>query len=1147
MRYTNHVIIKKKSIVIIIAIAIFLPFQAQTINYNEQSFNNPPTTSKIHVWWHWLDGNITKDGITKDLQAMKEQGVAQATIYNVGFFGSYNPEVAKIKFASIEWYEMFRWALSEANRIGITIGINNCDGWNSGGPWITPEMSMKQFVYTKTIVTGGKEISLVLQEPYALENFYKDVSVVAYKTNESLNSYRLASPKVTLNNKSDALVLMDGDPVSAVTVVRGDFIQVSFSSPFEFDNIAINPRKPYTWCNMNTYLSKYTISTSDDGKDFSKLKDITVMGITNTTYVPVPKSRAKFVRITLDGLDEKDESFLPFTISEVELLKDKELATYSPNIPYIAEKISSARAADEKCFYQKAVHVKGIIHSKDVINLTGKMRTDGTLKWDAPEGNWAILRFGFTTTGRVNGPATIEGRGLECDKMDTAALDFHFKSFAQKLIDIAGDLSGNTFKFILLDSWECGHQNWTAGFQDEFERRRGYSLIPYLPLLCGNATNSPEESEAVLYDFRKTIAELIETNYYGRFTKLCHKQKLDFHAEVIYGGSDCPPLDVMKTNSLVDVPMCEFWANESLETFQPNYLATNAAVGYNKPLIAAESYTSMASYSEYPSMLKPYGDKAYCSGINQFVLHDFVHQPTDNKPGFTLSQFGSHFNRNNLYWNQISQWLTYQARIQYILQKGNSTPDVLYFIGDQLPQYYSPGKSNDLPFGYLQTVINFDLLKNNTNIKNGKIQLNHKGSYSLLCLPEFQYMNYETLLRISELVEQGAIIVGSKPLHTLSFNDIKNHKTEFKLLADKIWGNVDGKTVTENSFGQGKVFSGIAVAEVLKRIGLASDFSTNIPDAGTFGFIHKQVNDTDIYFVANQLNKAVNTECIFRIGEKIPEIWSPENGCVSKIDVFNIENGQIRVPTSFKPYESKLFVFKKGLPKSYINRITKDEVHIFPLLTPSSEPVPLIEIDGNATFVTNCLTGNYLFYFNTGKTIESKLTQPEEFVITDFSGKIEFEPEYPDTIAPIAITSLKSLTEFENPDIRYFAGNANYRLKFNVPESFISTKNPVVLNIGNFVAVAEVWLNGKELGKLWNPGSELIVSGLLKIKNELVVKVANVYRNRFIGDFIQYGKIKNLWTTSPIETLLDKDKPLLPSGLLGPLQLWIKNEQQVRF
>lgn len=1110
-----------------------------------QGFQNPPQGANINTWWHWLDGNITNEGITKDLEAMKAQGIVQATILNVGLFDDRDFGVQRVKFASDQWFGMFRWALEEADRLGIKIGAHNCDGWSSsGGPWITPEMSMKQFVWTKAIIKGGQKVNISLKKPYSLDNFYKDVALVAFKTDEPTSSFQLSSPLVSLNDSADASYVTDGDPVSGADMRKGDFLDISLPKPLEFNKIAILPRRSFMWGNTDDFVTSYTLSVSENGKQYHKILDFSIKGLNKTEYVTTPLSTARFARISLDRYgDGRDES--PVQVSELELLRDNEKAFFSPSIPYISEKTGSVTSENAGLFYTTG-RGKNFPPAKDVIELTDKMSPEGTLQWDAPEGNWTVLRFGYTITGATNSPATKEGVGLECDKMDTTAIDLHFRSFPLKLISQAGKYAGNTFKFILIDSWECAFQNWTAAFPSEFEKRRGYSLIPYLPVLCGEIVNSPEESEAVLFDFRKTIADLIEQNYYERFSELCHKNKVEMHAEVIYGNGTYPPLDILKSTRCVDLPMYEFWSSTDKNMFVkygpkagPEFnIPACAVTGYNKGILGSEAYTGYAHYSESPYELKPFGDRAFCSGINQMILHSYVHQPTDRKPGMTLGQFASHFNRNNLYWQYISGWFDFQSRIQYVLQKGVTSPDVLYYLGDQLPEFFGYNQSTTLPFGYQLNACNFDILSNRVVVKDGKLRMNDASDYALLSLPEFPYMNYETLKLIGSLVDQGGIVYGPKPLHTLSKGDLTENIMAFHDLADKIWGKVDGKTVTQNSYGKGKVFWGVPISEVLNDIKLNPDFFTNKPENNTFQFIHKKIGETDIYFVANQLDTTINRECLFRVGEKTPEIWDPETGNIIKPGIFRVGNGILRLPFNFKPYQSVLFVFKNGIPADFITDVYKDGKQIFPAAADAEDAeVPTVTAgkDGETVIVRS--SGEYKFQTHGNKSYSGKYGAPQVVEISDFTGTIQFKPGYPASIPSVEITALKPLSENNNPDIRYFAGNAVYTINFSVPDSFVDGRGTLLLDMGNFNAVAEVSLNGRQLGKIWEPGTMLDITGSLKSGNTLVVDVANVYRNRFIGDFIQYGKVKNLFTSSPITDFLDKDKPLKPSGLMGPLKL----------
>jgi hypothetical protein len=905
------------------------------------------------------------------------------------------------------------------------------------------------------------------------------------------------------------------------------------------------------WGNPGQYISKYSLFASNDGKSFRKVHEFSIKGLNKVETVPFPQTTAQYFRLVLDETNNID-GWIPFTIAECELLAPGGRPVYSPEIENISEKTGEIKAVDESFFYTKAGN--NALPQKEVIDLTSKMNEDGTLNWTPAEGSWTVIRFGFTSTGAMNGPATAAGTGLECDKMDTAALNLHFRSFPEKLIQKAGPFTGNTFKFMLIDSWECGYQNWTASLPNEFETRRGYSLLPYIPVLCGESSGSSETDNAVLYDFRRTLADLIENNYYKHFSDLLHKNKMEFHAEVIYGNANYPALDILKTTKYVDLPMYEFWSttdnNQNLTSYPVSGVELNmpacAAIGYQKPVMASEAYTGMAHYSESPAGLKPFGDRAYCAGINQMILHSYVHQPTDNKPGMTLGQFGSHFNRNNSYWQYLSGWFNFQERINYVLQQGVACHDVLYYLGDQLPQYLVYNKSNTLPFGYMFNSCNFDILKNRINISDGKLVLNNEVSYSLLSFPPYETIEFETLKRLEELVKQGAVVYAPKPLYLLSLNDLNKNRKQFEELTAKIWGNIDGQQITENKYGKGKVFWGIPIAEVLAKQEILPDIKTGRSDSTNILFIHKKTGDTDVYFVVNQQNKTLKRDISFKITGKTPEIWNPEYGTIAQPAIFSTDKHYTTLPVTLKPYESLLFVFSGTQPENYIHTVKQNGEVIFPAGSNSElKNLPEIVIKEKKFTAISGQAGDYELITSKNKAFKFKGTPFEEIEINEFAGKIIFESEYPDKPEPIEINSLTSFTKSENPKIKYFAGNANYTITFKVEGDKIQNADSILLDLGHFESIAEVKLNGNLLERLWKPGKLISVKGTLQQENILEVSVANIYRNRFIGDFIEYGKIQNLWTSSPVGDFLNKNKSLQPSGLTGPLRILIIKELEV--
>lgn len=1100
----------------------------------ETEFKTPPESVKVNTWWHWISGEITREGITKDLESMKQQGIVQATILNVGGLTSKRTGVVNMKFDTPEWHEMFKWALKEANRLGIKIGVHNCDGWStSGGPWITPDQSMKQFVWSQSTMDGGKEIREKLSQPVGVSNYYRDVAVVAFPDEMKQNSFHQALPKMKVNNASVEAVLTDGNPKTEVHLKTGDELVIKLASDISVNKMALFPRLVFSWDDMSKIKNKYVLSFSKDGNVYNKIADVEFKGVNKPMEATFPVTKARYFKVTCISGGSP--------VAEMELLKQDEIAAYSPSISFLMEKTSSTNALNEHDYDLSDVNQKGIAQNS-IIDLTGQMAEDGTLQWKAPKGKWKVIRFGYTTTGIKNGPATPEGTGLEVDKMDTAALNFHFSNFAARLLQSAGSYTGNTFKFLLIDSWECQFQTWTKAFPEEFKVRRGYSIIPWIPVLCGQTIESVNVSEAFLHDFRKTIADLIDQNYYRHFGQLCHQNKLEMHAEIIYANSGpYPPIDAIKSNRYPDLVMTEFWASPNDNQF-PQYepaerptpgFPTYASLACNKPIIGSEAYTGYAHYSESPFDLKPFGDAAFCYGINQIILHSYVHQPTDQKPGVTLGQFAAHFNRNNPWWEYTQDWMNYQARVQYVLQQGEPIAEVLFFIGDQLPQYFGKSMINELPYGYQTAACNFDMLKNQARVVDGKITFGGKQSFPLLALPKSQAMEYATLQRLAELVKDGAVIYGPKPTQMISAAEIKNHSTEFTKLANELWG-----TATENNYGKGKVISAKPIVEVLKQLAIMPAITNRSNDAKEIMYIHKKIGDTDVYFLFNQQKKPLNREITFRVTGKTPEIWNAENGTVTSPVIFTMDDQQIILPLSFKPYESKIVVFENNAPGHFINKVSLEGKQIFPASqSNTADHIPQAVYRQGKYVFNSDISGDYIFSTSDNRTVKASLLQPKVTELENFKATIDFHPITSEVIQPVEVKALKSLTEFDNPAIKYFAGKARYTISFNAADNVISSKDSTVLNLGNFDATAQVILNGKVLAQAWIPGTSLDVTGLLKKDNLLEITVADVCRNRFIGDLNQFGSIKSLWTTSPIEGILKKEMPLKPSGLMGPLKL----------
>ena len=1061
-------------------------------NYSIEQFKNPPQKVHVHTWWHWIDGRITRDGITKDLESMKQQGISQATILNVSASAGNGLGVSRIAFNSEEWYAMFHWALQEAKRLGIFLGVHNCDGWSeSGGPWITPELSMKKFVFTKAVIRE-EQTHIVLFQPLCDTKFYRDVAVIAYPDENAapISDENLA---ITLNDTIDARSLADGNPESCMEVRKNDHLLFDYHEPKLKTRLILLHNFKGAFYFPGPKTIEYEVKASDDGKNFRKIADVATNKFYGNYVANIPPTSARFFRVEVSKINNL-RPWHHAALAELQLLNNNEQPAYNPTIANPLEKTASARIIDPGKLYSATddSFPQGVIHSNDIINLTGKMLPDGTLDWDKPAGKWVVIRFGYTTTGAENGPATPEGRGLECDKLDTLAVNVHFQNFPQKLIDHASGFTGNTFKFLMIDSWERGYQTWTARFPEEFEKRRGYSLTKWIPVLCGETIENSALSEAFLYDFRKTIADLFEQNYYKHFSNLCHRNGLELHGEVMYGDTGpFPPIDVLRTNGILDMPMFEFWAdanNQNLVEYKPgkNLLVNFAAYTsnfYNRPVIGAEAYTGFAHYSESPSDLKLFGDRAYCSGINQMILHSYVHQPAEKKPGLTLGQHGSHFNRNNPWWNYAKGWIDYQSRIQYVLQKGAISADILYFLGDQYPQFFENKTISNLPEGYQSVPCNADVLQK-LSVVNGKLSFSKSQNYSVLVLPDWPVMEFETLQQVEKLLNAGAVIYGNKPLQMFSMKGKTEHGDDFRRHTEKIWKGWSAGKDGRNRIGKGTIIWGGSIAGVLKELNLASDFTTQKPDSLNLMYIHKNTANDDVFFVVNQQDTTIVRDCFFKTKEKSTKLWNPLTGEVKLVPGYPVGNQQIRVPATFKPRESLFFIFNNE---------------------PAEMPTTGLE--------------------------------PKISIINNLKGKIIFHPVNSVKIDTVEILNLKALTSYEEPSVRFFSGIAEYQLEFDLSKDYLTTENPLYLSLGDFDATAEIILNDKFLGYCWMPDTPLPVGNLLREKNHLIVRLATTCRNRIIGDLNEYKTLKNLWTAGPVTNFLKKDSSLKPSGIIGPLKL----------
>ncbi len=1073
----------------------------------EAGFINPPASAKPHTWWHWMNGNISKAGITADLEAMKRVGIGGAQIFNVdvGIPDGATPMM------SAQWSDAIQHAIKEAHRLGLDLCIHNGAGWSSsGGPWIKPEQGMQFLTWSETVFKGPGAFDGTLPIPQMKQGLYRDIAVYAFK-------------KPAAEASGTATLRIEGIRAKAA-FERGD-----------------------------------RLTPSD-------------------TLVP----------------------------------NDANL---------------TSRA--------------------DAVLITDNVSTSGAIHWNAPAGDWVLIRMGYTPTGEVNHPAPASGLGLEVDKLDRSALDTHWAGMMGPIVKGAGPLAGATLNNCLIDSYEVGTQNWSPGFRKEFQKRRGYDPLPYLPIVSGRIIESVEVSERFLWDLRRTICDLFADNYYGYLAEICHKNGLMFSTEP-YGNGE---FDNLQIGGTADIPMGEFWVgNGAIETTK---LAASAGHIYGKPIIGAESFTADTPHARWtidPYAMKALGDRVFSLGVNRYIFHRYAHQPwLDLKPGMTMGPWGTNFERTITWWDQGSAWLRYIARCQHLLQSGQFVADVAYFTGDEGPNDLPMLKGTVVPEGNDYDGVDRVTLQKLT-VRNHWLELPSGMRYKTLVLPQSRWMTVESLRKIRDLVSEGATVIGPGPQKSPSLQGYPGCDAEVSKLAEEVWGANRTYEEGAHAFGSGKALWGIDVLKLVKSVIGAPDCDLVAGRPHSMVWIHRAVaqQNSDLYFVSNQRYQSQTFTIDFRTTGLQPELWNPQTGTVRKAAEW-LDNGKrTRITLRLGPAESTFVVFRSKSPASkHILKseftgansavISKPELSIVSARYEAVDGagaadvkekiVQLLKSGATEIEATNTNFGDpaslhvkqlHVVYLRGKEKIDKTVGENEtlqlvedgsdtarpEFELTTLKDgvtlyewsagrlaaqlsdgtKLKIETSLPKrqpVTGPWRVTFPPGLgapasAEFSQliswPDasiagIKYFSGTANYTTNLVAPASLFNPGRHVYLDLGTVKNFAEVRLNGHEYGVMWSPPYRLDVTGVIHSgANILEVRVTNLWPNRIIGDEqlpadVEWnGEVIKRWPdwllqgrprppsdriTFTTWRVFSKDSPLYPAGLIGPVELWSVKTQEL--
>ena len=1111
---------------------------AQEVPKKENTFFQPTIeSSRPWVYWYWMQSAYSKEGITADLEAMKQAGIGGAYLMTIK--GPANPPLMDppVLQLSKEFWNLVHWALTEADRLGVKIAFHPADGFAvAGGPWITPENSMQKVVWADTFVNGGAKIQTKLAVPNHYKDYYKDIAVFAIPVKENFVSTKEIQPKITSTIADfDASFLSDSKKDDQFRLKEKGWIQYEFNEPFLCKSIQIETK------GNNFQAHRLLIEVSEDGVNFKSLGRLTTprQGWQDSdafyTHSIVP-TKAKYFRFVYDpeGSEPGTEDLDPakwnqgLKVAKIYLSNEPRIDNYQGKSGAIW-RLSPQTSADQ-------IEKTDCIDQSKMINISKFVDANGTLSWLSPKGKWRIIRMGYTSTGHENATAGA-GRGLEVDKFNAEAVRFQLDHWFGEMLRTAGpELASKVVKILHMDSWECGSQNWSPVFQAEFKKRRGYDIVDYLPVMAGIPLNDIETSEKILYDVRKTISELIVDNFFGTLADEAKKAGVKFSSENV-----APTMmsDGLLHFKHIDYPSGEFWLRSPTHD-KPNDMLDAISGGhiYGKDIIQAEAFTQLKmDWDEHPGNLKTLADRNYALGINRFFYHVFVHNPwTDRKPGMTLDGVGSYFQRDQTWWKPGKAWVDYCQRVQFQLQKGTPVIDLAVFIGEDFPsrsmlpdrlvpfipnifgkerieseairlknegqpsikmpkEVTSTKNSTDLSQwtnamnGYQYDSFNADVLLNNAKVENGKVVFSNSIKYGALLFPGSHKMAPNKMIslalaeKILELLKEGAtVFIDEKPNLQPGIQSEADQK-KWQNVIDEIWNNSNASTW---KIGKGTVVKLPYLGNDFAEIGISQDvFFPNLSrsESETIAWTHRKSEMEEIYFLSNQKEEKRKFEASFRVVGKIPQWYNPITDKTSALANWKIENRRTIVSIHLEANESGFVIFKEE--------------------------------------TTAILAQGYQ------KGMEFESVQP-----LDENWELQFDSEYKAPNEVVKINKLFDWSTSENDQIKYYSGTAIYKKDFIWKGN---NKDKFWLDLGTIANIAEVSINGKDYGTIWTfPYKTDISKALKKGKNTIEIKVTNTWANRLIGDEKLPKEERLTWTTAPFRLA---GEPLLKAGLLGPVTI----------
>lgn len=1061
-------------------------------------FDQPPAAARPWVFWYWMHAAASREGITADLEAMREAGIGGA--YLMSIKGPADPPhwSPPVEQLTPEWWALVRHAFVDADRLGLELALHAGDGFaTAGGPWITPEQSMQRVVWSETHLEGGRDIDMMLPAPPMQEGHYRELSVMAFPTPPCAEqSTRTVVPRVTTSLPDvDATVLVDPENEQTIRSETSCWFDYTFAEPFTARSLRIRRGGGAYQAN------RLRVEASDDGRTFRLVAQLGAprhgwqdRGI-DVTHA-LPPTTARVFRFSWDPAgSEPGAEDLDFAkwravlrLQGLELSGAPRLHQFegkSGAVWRIAPPTTPAQVPDALAIPRAAL-----------VDLTDRCTGDGRLRWSAPSGRWTVLRIGHTSTGTRNETGGA-GRGLEADKFNPAVARLQFDRWFGEAYRVAGpELASRVLKGFHLDSWEAGSQNWSPVFAEEFHRRRGYALEPWLPVFAGVPLESAAESERVLWDVRRTIAELVVDHFFRPLAELAHAHGCWFSAENV---APTMTSDGLAHFGAVDLPMGEFWLRSPTHD-KPNDLldAISGARISGKPIVQAEAFTQLRmAWDEHPAMLKTLGDRIYALGINRFAYHVFVHNPwLDRAPGMTLDGVGLYFQRDQTWWRPGRAWVAYAQRVQALLQSGEPVVDLAVFTGEELPsRAVRPEQLADVLPGLVGAERVARELERRRNVGQPLRELPAGVRASANLVDPVQWVdplggyaydsiNRAQLLGPAEARDGRLVLPGGASYRVLVVPAARRSAGPGGVATPPLGRSPAlAETLARLRSAGVVVIDGGFEESSFASFGLPPDFLAREADgrrAKAIAWTHRRSEGFDLYFVSNQRDSARELELSLRVRGRRPEQWDPVTGERRPVAGWREVDGRTVLPLRLAPAQALFVVLREAAETGPVTERAED---------PALEVVQRI----------------------------------------DEGWDVRFEPQRGGPVHPVRFESLGDWTERDA--LRHYSGTAAYETTFE----WTVRPGRVWLDVGRVENLAEVFVNGVPCGVAWTAPYRVDVTAALRPgRNALRIDVTNTWRNRLIGDASRPPAERITSTTAPDRW---STEPLLPAGLFGPVRL----------